>query len=142
MEIKKLDSDIKVFYILAESFPNGVLAAHRKLHSLLPAESGRNFFGISYQNEKGDIIYKAAVEESYPGEAEKYGLETFIIKKGEYACETLIDWVKDESVVGKTFKKLLSDPRIDRNGYCLEMYLNNTDMECMVNLDPNKINKS
>lgn len=141
MEIRKLESDIKVFYIQAVSFPDGVLAAHKKLHSILPSDDGRKFFGISYSNGKGGIIYKAAVEENYPGEAEKYGLETFIIKKGEYICETLIDWFKDESLVRKTFKKLLSDSRIDRNGYCLEMYLNNTDMVCMVKLDTFKINK-
>lgn len=141
MEIRKLESDIKVFYIKAVSFPNGVLAVHKKLHSLLPVNDGRRFFGISYSDGKGGIIYKAAVDESYPGEAEKYGLETFMIKKGEYICDTLIDWRKNESLVVKTFKKLLSDTRIDRNGYCLEMYLNNTDMLCMVKLDASKKNK-
>jgi hypothetical protein len=140
VELKNLKSDIKVFYITAASFPDSVLAAHKKLHSILPSDDGRKFFGISYSNGKGGIIYKAAVEESFPGEAEKYGLETFIIKKGEYICETLIDWRKDESLIGRTFKKLLSDSRIDRNGYCLEIYLNNTDMECMVKLDASKVN--
>jgi len=139
MEIQNLKDDIQVFYIKAESFPGGIKEAHRKLHSLLPSPEGRKFFGISYSNGKGAIIYKAAVEESYPGEAEKYGLETFVIKKGDYVCEILKDWVKDEEAVGKIFQRMLSDPRIDRNGYCLEMYLNNTDMECMVKLDDSKI---
>ena len=47
---------------------------------MLPSDNGRNFFGISSPNMKGDLIYKAAVEESFRGEAEKLGCETFMIK--------------------------------------------------------------
>ncbi|MEW5844397.1 MAG: hypothetical protein AB1775_14150 [Bacteroidota bacterium] len=47
---------------------------------MLPSDKGRNFFGISSPNREGDIIYKAAVEELFAGEAEKLGCETFIIK--------------------------------------------------------------
>lgn len=138
MEIKNLKDNINVFYVRAESFPGGIKAAHEKLHSLLPSAlssgEGRRFFGISYPNRTDSIIYKAAVEELYNGEAEKYGCETFIIKKGDYISETLNDWQKDEGQVERTFKKLLTDPRIDKNGYCLEMYLNGKDMVCMVKL--------
>ncbi|MCY7327346.1 MAG: hypothetical protein LH618_02215 [Saprospiraceae bacterium] len=37
----------------------------------------------------------------------------------------------DFPMVGQTFKKLLDDPRIDPQGYCLEFYLNERDMRCM-----------
>jgi len=114
MEIQTLKDDIKVFYIKAESFPAGIKAAHQKLHSLLPATDGRKFFGISYPERTGSIIYKAAVEESYPGEAEKLGCETFVIKKGDYLSKSLTDWRKDETAIAKTFQKLLSDPRLDK----------------------------
>lgn len=137
MEIKNLKDDANVFYITADSFPLGIKAAHEKLHSLLPRD-GRRFFGISYPDKTGSIIYKAAAEESYNGEAEKYGLETFIIKKGDYISETLIDWQKDEGQVAVTFKQLLADPRRDNNGYCLEIYPNDSDIICMIKLN-NKI---
>ncbi|MGH2576108.1 MAG: transcriptional regulator [Ignavibacteria bacterium] len=138
MEIRNINNDIKVFYVKAESFPNGIKAAHEKLHSLLPSAEGRRFFGISYQGSNGNIIYKAAAEELQKGESEKYGCETFIIKKGEYISETLNDWQKDKGQVDRTFKKLLADPRLDENGYCLEMYPNEKDMMCMVKLDSSK----
>ncbi|HYV90217.1 MAG TPA: hypothetical protein VE978_00465 [Chitinophagales bacterium] len=129
-----IDKEIKVLCVTASSFPEGVLSAHQKLHSIFPLSDGRRFYGISRSNNKGEIVYKAAVEELHEGEAEKFGLETFIIKKGEYISELLKEWRKDEKLVEKTFKKLLADPGIDKNGYCLEMYLNEKDMRCMVPL--------
>ena len=134
MEKYFLKDDIEVFYVTAQSFPNGILEAHQKLHSLLPSTIGRKFYGISYPDEKRTIIYKAAVEESYPGEAEKYGCKTFIISKGEYISILLIDWMKDETIVARTFQKLLAHPKIDKEGFCLEVYLGEKDMRCMVKL--------
>ncbi|PSL44190.1 hypothetical protein CLV51_10655 [Chitinophaga niastensis] len=135
MEKYSLDKDIKVFYVTATSFPEGIPAAFQQLHSLLPTTNGREFFGISYPNPKGEIIYKAAAAESFPGEGEKYGCETFLIKKGDFMSERLKDWRTDEMMVGQTFQKLLSHPDLNRNGYCLEMFLNNDkDMLCLVPL--------
>lgn len=135
MEKYLLKDDIKVFYVTALSFPEGIIEAHQKLESMLPSIKERKFYGISYPDKNGVISYKAAVEESYPGEAEKYGCKTFVIPKGEYISELLSDWNKDVTIVEKTFKKLLADPRIDPNGFCLEMYLENNEMRCMVGLD-------
>jgi hypothetical protein len=134
MENFNLEKDIKVFYILAKTFPNGIGEAHQKLQSLLPHTEGRQFYGISYPNTEGVIQYKAAVAEAFAGEGGSYDCDTFIIKKGRYLRETLIDWQKEEGIVEKTFKQLLSDPRIDKNGNCLEVYLSENDMRCMVKL--------
>ena len=81
-----IDKDIKTLFITATSFPEGVLSAHQKLHSILPSAQNRTFYGISWP-EDGKIIYKAAAEELYKGEAEQLGLETFTIKKGEYISD-------------------------------------------------------
>ncbi len=134
MEIQNLKDNIKVFYVKAPSFPDGIMDAYQKLNSLLPSEAGRTFFGISHGAQNGSIICMAAVEESFPGEAEKLGCDTFIIKKGYYLCETLVNWKENPSVIGKTFQKMLTDPRIDRNGYCVERYLNESDVVCMAKL--------
>ena len=131
-----IDKDITVLCITASSFPDGVQAAHKKLHSLFPASERRTFYGISYGDETGSIIYKAATEQLHEGEARQLNLETFTIRKGKYITEFLHDWRKDEASVGKTFKKLLSDPGIDKKGYCLEIYLNENDVRCLVPLDP------
>lgn len=44
--------------------------------------------------------------------------------------------MKDISSIDKSFKTLLTDPRIDPEGYCVEWYLNAKDVQCMVRLNP------
>lgn len=116
MEVYQLNSDIKVFYVTASSFPEGIADAFKALHSLLPSIDGREFFGISCPNNDGIIIYKAAVAELNPSEAERYGCETFTIPKGEYIGIPVSRFRKDLSVISKTFKTLLSNTEIDSNG--------------------------
>jgi predicted transcriptional regulator YdeE len=129
-----IENELKVFYVMATSFPEDVGGAFKKLHSLLPATDKRTLYGISHPNENGQIIYMAAVEESFPNEGEQLGCKTFVIKKGTYASELLTDWKKDESIVGKTFQKLLQHPDLDKKGYCLEIYQNEKDVLCLVPL--------
>jgi len=136
-----IDKDIKLLCITASSFPEGVQMAHKKLHALFPARERRTFYGISYPDKSGNIIYKAAANQINEGEAMQFNLETFTIRKGKYISEVLKDWRKNEMSVGKTFKKLLSDQKIDKKGYCLEIYLNENDMRCLVPLDPSYAQK-
>jgi hypothetical protein len=89
MEKYYIDKDIKVFYVTATSFPEGVGGAFQKLLSFLPKPNERVLYAISFPNEKGEIIYKAAVEESFWGEGEQNGCETYVIKKGEYWSELI-----------------------------------------------------
>ena len=128
------EKDIKVLYVQAASFPMGVGDAFQKLHSQVPDAATRTHYGISQMNERGQIVYKAAVEESFPGEAERLGCETLVIRKGTYACEQLVDWKKDESIIGRTFQKLLQHPDLDKKGYCLEIYTGGKDVLCLVPL--------
>lgn len=137
MEKYFIASDIKTFYVAATSFPDGVLKAHQALHALLPATKDRNFFGISFPGKAGHITYKAAVEESYAGEAEQLHCEIFIIRKGAYCSQVIKDFMKDVSAVGKTFQQLLQHPGLDKNGYCLEIYPNEKDIICLVKLNDN-----
>ena len=137
-----IKDDIKVLCITASSFPDGILMAHKKLHSEFPPLERRTFYGISHPDKNGNIIYKAAADQLHDGEAEQLQLETYIIRKGNYISEVLNDWRKDEMSVGKTFRKLLSDPRIDKKGYSLEMCLNESDIRCLVPLDPSYSKKA
>jgi len=138
METINLDNDIKVLCITAKSFPDGIMDAFDQLHSIVPiAEKGRQF-GISQPNQRGEIIYKAALEEVHEGESEKSGCEPFVIKKGKYLFVDRTDFMKDLSGIGSAFQMLISQPDIDPNGYCLEWYLNDKDVRCMVRLDDNK----
>lgn len=131
-----IEHDIKVFYVTAEPFPDDVPGAYDRLHTLITDNRDRVYFGISHPNEKGIIIYKAAAEELEDGEAEKYGCETFTIKKGNYIFIDIKNHMEDGTSIGNAFQKLLKNPDIDPQGYCLEWYLNYTDpdVRCMVGL--------
>lgn len=88
MEKHFLDNDIHVFYVQATSFPGGIKSAFDKLHSLIGMTTNRRFFGISYPEKPGKIIYRAAVEENSPGEGKPLRCERFTIRKGEYIANT------------------------------------------------------
>lgn len=133
METIVFANDIKVFYIGATSFPNGVLVAHQKLHALIPFSTDRKYFGLS-RPENGTIQYKAAAEELMPGEGEKLNCDTLILKKGNYLSVTVPDYMKDIPAIEKTFAQLISRTDIDPQGYCVEWYVNDKDMQCMIRL--------
>ena len=134
MESYFLENDITVFYVLAHSFPEGVLAAHQKLHELIPYSDKRRYFGISNPDKTGKIIYRAAAEELTNNEADKLKLETFVLKKGNYSSIVIKNYHKEISDIGKAFDILLTNANLDPQGACVEWYLNDTDVQCMVRL--------
>ncbi len=135
MEIYHLDRDIPIFCIPAESFPLGILPAHEKLHALIPFSPERNYFGISHPDRTGTIIYKAAAEEIKSGEATRLNLESMTLKKGRYLSLFIRNFHEDIQKIGRAFRQMIVDPRIDPRGFCIEWYLNEQDVRCMVKLD-------
>ncbi len=135
MDIISLDQDINVFCITAESFPNGIMAAHKKLHSIIPFSTSRRYFGLSRPENEGDIVYKAAAEELEEDKGKDFVAETFTIKKGKYMCITVLNFKEDSQSIGKAFQELITQPDIDPNGYCVEWYINNKDVKCMVRIN-------
>ena len=129
-----LSKNIRTFCITADSYPAGIEKAHQQLKALFPDATNRNFYGISCPNKKGEIIYLAAVEESFEGEAEKFNCKTLILKSGTYISGFLPDYEREIQNVSATFSILLKDPRIDPKGYCVEVYVGEKDMRCMVRL--------
>lgn len=137
MEIINLENDIKVVCIKASSFPNGVMIAHKKIHALFPNIKQRKVFGIS-RLEGTEIIYKAAAEIEAADILDTAELEIFILRKGEYLSEFIKDFMKDVSQIGQAFQLLIKQPDIDPEGYCVEDYLNETDVRCMVRIKRRK----
>lgn len=137
METYNLKNDIKVFYVTSKSFPDGIMEAWDKINNMLQTKEGRIFYGIS-KPDNGVIIYKAAVAESFEGEAEKYGCETFTIRKGKYATETILGWMKKTEAIGKTFQSLLTHPDLDKSSSCIEWYKSENEVMCMVRLNEAK----
>ncbi|MDZ4758159.1 MAG: hypothetical protein SGJ10_08475 [Bacteroidota bacterium] len=58
----------------------------------------------------------------------------FTIKSGSYISITITDYMKNMQNIGKAFQELIAYPCINPEGYCLEWYLSETDMRCMVEL--------
>ena len=133
MENFILEQAIKVFCVTATSFPDGIKSAHEALHSLVPFSNERKYFGLS-RPENGVIIYKAAAEEKKAGEGESLGCETIVIKSGQYVCLTVLDFMNDITAISKAFQELLTRPDLDPEGYCVEWYLNEKDVKCMIRI--------
>jgi predicted transcriptional regulator YdeE len=125
--------DMKVLCITATSFPEGIQKAHETLHAHIPFSAERKYFGLS-RPENGVIIYKAAAEEKKAGEAENLGCETIVIKSGQYICLTVVNFMDDIPAIGKAFRELLTYPGLDPEGYCVEWYLNEKDVKCMIRI--------
>jgi len=134
MEKYTLEEDITVFYVSAKSFPAGITAAHEKLHSLIQPDGKRKYFGLS-RPEDGVVRYKAAAQELSAGEGEKLGCKTLTIEKGEYLSILIPDYAKNIRQIGKAFDKIIAQPDIAPDGYCVECYLNDKDVRCMVRLE-------
>lgn len=133
METLQFNNDIKVMYVQAPSFPDGIMAAHQKLHSVVPYSTQRKYFGIS-RPEDGVINYKAGAEELNPAESEQYDLDTLILKKGNYTCITVNDYMKNIQAIGQAFDELTQLPNIDPQGYCVEWYISDKDVRCLVRM--------
>lgn len=133
MEKFVLEKDIPVMYLTADSFPDGIMAAHHTLHAIVPS-GDRLFFGISFPDRKGEIIYKAGAEQYSVEESIVLGLETYIVRQGVYNSVLLKDYFKNPSSIAEVFQHLLTSPDLDPQGACVEMYLGERDVRCMVRL--------
>jgi predicted transcriptional regulator YdeE len=133
MELFELERDIRIRCVTATSFPEGVLAAHQQLHAIFNHSDNRQFFGIS-RPENGAIVYRAGVETLDDDTAALDALEILTLKKGTYLSTNINNFMEDVSSIGRTFDQMITDPRIDPQGYCVEMYLGLQDVRCMVRL--------
>jgi len=132
MEDFILNEDIDVFCVTAKSFPDKILEAHQTLHGLIAFNPERRYFGLSRPDESGKIIYKAAAEELYPGELSKHQLEKFRILKGTYHAVLVHRFRDHVGKIGEAFQEMIALNTIDPNGICIEWYLGDDDVRCMV----------
>ena len=135
MENHAFEKDTLTVYVAAESFPEGVLKAHQTLHAAVGRSDDRRYFGISWPDGNGGIHYLAAAEMLEGTEPESLGLKIFTIRKGPYIGITLRNYMQDIPPIGRAFETLLGDPRIAHDGYCLEWYLTDEEMICLVPIE-------
>jgi hypothetical protein len=125
-----LNAAITAFTVKADSFPEGVRAAHQQLHGSVK----RKYFGISRPEGTGGISYYAAAAELEPGELSKHGLPVFEIIPGHYIYTDIPDFMNNIPAIGQAFQQLLAQTTIDPNGACIEWYLENAVCRCMVRI--------
>lgn len=134
MNVLQLDKEIMVLGKQVTTFPAGIPEAFDSLNSLFNHSDQRAWFGISYFNENNEIIYYAAAEEIYPGEAEKYGLQRFTIESGEWLIEVIFDWKSNTNNIKNVFHELMEDSRTDDSKPCIEWYQTGEAMLCMMKM--------
>ena len=135
MKTITLDNDIRVFYVTAPSFPQGIKEATDKLHSLFPFSPVRKIFGLSRPENGGGIVYRAAAEELLTGEGKMHNCETLVIKKGNYISKKVENFRDDVLAIDRAFKELLQRPDLDPEGYCVERYeTEGAGVTCMIRL--------
>ena len=133
MEKYDLTNDIKVFGIQVKTFPSGVAEA---FHDLIKktGDELRSYYGIS-EFKDGKMVYYAAAEEKFEGEAEKYNCERLKIEKGGYLTSTILGWNKKTDCIKDVFSELIMDPRVNKTKPAIEWYKNDNEMMCMVEVN-------
>lgn len=134
MEIVQLRNSIHLIGIQADAFPQGVAQAHEQLKASVTAENERSIYGISHPLQNGSIKYLAAASRLSHDQGIESGFETFTIRKGAFLTLILKGWKENTSQIQEAFRQLIADPRIEKNGYCLEEYISETTLRCMVPL--------
>jgi len=100
---------------------------------MVPFTTSRRYYGLS-RPENGTIVYRAAAEELWVGEGKKLKCDTIVIRKGNYICLTVHDYMKHVHLIRDAFDELLSSPELDPQGYCVEWYISEQDVKCMIRL--------
>ncbi len=134
MEKYRIETEIKVMFLQAPKFPLDVPNTYTNLEQKITDKTSRKYFGFSHPNKEGIVQYKACAEILNENEPKDYGLETIIIKSGNYISIFIQNHYQDGENIPNAFGKLLKHPRLDPNGYCLEIYKDFTDPDvlCLV----------
>ena len=107
--------------------------AYQRLQNLFPDYQTRRVYGVAWPDGQGSMIYKAGVEEGYPGEAGDLGTEAFVVKQGDYLSLLVRNFMDDIPSIGLAFRRLVDTPGIHPDTIGIEMYQGN-NVRCMVPL--------
>lgn len=113
-------------------FPKASKMHFKNYIAYILRKMARKYYGISYPDGKGSLIYKAAVE-LFDGETTD--LEVFTIEHGPYISEIVHNFMQDIPAIANTFHELVKHPELKDHGYCVEYYYNDKDVRCMSQLN-------
>ena len=132
MEKYQVTKDIKTFGIHVKTFPAGIGEAFEKLSKELEKGINRPYYGISWMDDKGSVVYYANSAEISPGEAAKYEYETLVIEKGEYYSEPIKNWHSRIDSIKDVFHDMMESGKTDSSKPCIEWYKSHDEMLCMM----------
>jgi len=131
MEIYTLHKEITLYGKQVTTFPTGIKEAFDELIAIVPDGMERSHFGLSYM-EGEKVIYHAASEEKFPGEAKQLNYREYVVEKGNYLSVTIKDWMQKINAIKEVFHELMQDERADLSKWCVEWYKSDEEMMCMV----------
>ena len=132
MEKFKIPEDITTFGARVKTFPTGVGEMFDKLSKELEKGVNRPWYGISWMDNKGNVVYYANSAELFPGEAEKYKYETLVIEKGEYYSEPVKNWRSNIECIKDVFHDMMKSEKTDNRKPCIEWYKSDDEMLCLI----------
>src|SRR3982750_321343 len=128
MEKYRIPEDIRTFGVHVKTFPTGIGEAFNKLSKELDKGLNRPYYGMSWMDDKRNLVYYANSAELFPGEAEKYKYETFAIEKGEYYSEAIKDWRSNLECIKDVFHDMMESGKTDSRKPCIEWYKSQDEM--------------
>lgn len=137
MQHLTLSSNISLLCVKATSFPDGIMQAFKTLYSIFPPSGERRSFGLSCGNEQNGIDYWACAEELDIDVLNENELQRITIRAGDYNYEDFPNFMQNLPAIGETFQRILSATPHHTHGYCVEEYLNDSDVRCLVRLSAN-----
>lgn len=94
--------------------------------------SNRDYYGVSWMNERDNVVYYAMAGELFPGEAKQYNYEQLTIPKGDYKTEAVHNWLSKTDCIKDVFHRLTANNKPNENHPCIEWYKSDEEMQCMV----------
>jgi hypothetical protein len=115
----EFENDIETVCVKA-NFPEGVKDAYLALEKKVGNITKRHVYGASEMVDE-KLHYWACAEALEDGEAEKLGLDEYIIPKGKYLY-TVFKWEGHEQEIAGIFTQLLQQPGVKQGSIGLEYY--------------------
>jgi len=81
METYDLKKDLKVFGKEVKTFPQAVKEAFSSLLNMIPDGFKRSYYGLSYMDDKGKMVYIATAEEKDEGKLKNIIVNDIPLKK-------------------------------------------------------------
>ncbi len=127
--------DLTIYCKKAESFPMGVMAAFKYMHSLVDFDPERMQLGLSKPLPDGGMDYWAGSQELHVGEFQKHNLETMVIPAGEYQYISVTGYMQNIPSIGEAFNYLLEHGNSEKDVMGVEWYVSMEEVWCMLKVN-------